>query len=58
LIELTWNGRDELQLRDDSRRTFLQDGDTVIITARAPIGDGRTLGFGEVSGTIAPAVVD
>jgi fumarylacetoacetase len=54
LIELTWNGRDDIELDDGSRRTFLEDGDTVVIGGTALLGDGRSLGLGEVSGTILP----
>ncbi len=55
LIELTRNGTDPLELSDGSTRTFLQDGDTVVITATAPGTGGRRIGFGEVAGTILPA---
>jgi fumarylacetoacetase len=51
LIELTWRGRDPLALPGGESRTFLEDGDTVIMRGRAVRGDLR-LGFGEVSGTI------
>ena len=51
LIELTWRGRDPLTLPGGETRTFLQDGDTVIIRGRARC-DGIRIGFGEVSGTI------
>jgi fumarylacetoacetase len=47
LIELTWGGRDPLELTDGSTRTFLEDGDTVVLRARA--GD---LTLGEVAGTV------
>jgi fumarylacetoacetase len=53
LIELTWNGTDPLPLPDGSTRTFLEDGDEVVITASAPGPDGRRIGFGEVRGRIA-----
>jgi fumarylacetoacetase len=55
LIELTWNGTEPLQLPDGTGRTFLQDGDTVTIRASAPGTDGGRIGFGAVTGTIAPA---
>ncbi|MBV9440617.1 MAG: fumarylacetoacetase [Candidatus Eremiobacteraeota bacterium] len=51
-IELTWRGRDPLVLPDGETRTFLEDGDTVTIAGRAE-RDGRRIGFGEVTGTIA-----
>ena len=56
LIELTWRGRDPLQLSDGSRRAFLDDGDTVTLRGWCG-GDGRPrVGFGEVRGTVLPAV--
>lgn len=39
----------------DESRTFLNDGDTVTITATAPGPDGTTIALGEVSGTVRPA---
>ncbi|MHA6764260.1 fumarylacetoacetase [Streptacidiphilus sp. PAMC 29251] len=55
LIELSWNGRQPLTLPDGSSRTFLEDGDEVVITATAPGPDGARIGFGEVRGRILPA---
>ncbi|GAA0843949.1 fumarylacetoacetase [Streptosporangium amethystogenes subsp. fukuiense] len=55
LIELTWNGTEPLKLPDGSVRTFLEDGDTVTITATAPGPDGTVITLGEVSGRISPA---
>jgi fumarylacetoacetase len=54
LIELTWNGSEPLELPDGSHRTFLQDGDTVTISAVTHLANGTSLGFGEVTGTIQP----
>jgi fumarylacetoacetase len=54
-IELSWNGAEPLELPDGSRRSFLQDGDTVTISAFARLADGTRLGFGDVTGTIEPA---
>ncbi|MFF4651649.1 fumarylacetoacetase [Streptomyces sp. NPDC001380] len=54
LIELTWNGRDPLRLPDGTERTFLEDGDTVVMSATAPGADGVRIGFGEVAGTVLP----
>ena len=48
LIEITWNGADPLKLTDGGTRTFLEDGDTVAITATTPTG----LTLAEVAGTI------
>jgi fumarylacetoacetase len=50
LIELTRNGREPLTLADGSPRTFLEDGDEVVLRGRA--GD---LELGEVRGRILPA---
>ena len=55
LLELTWNGAEPLKLADGSTRTFLDDGDTVTISATAPAADGGRLSLGEVTGTVHPA---
>jgi fumarylacetoacetase len=55
LLELSWNGSAPLSLQDGSQRTFLEDGDTLILRGHAQ-GDGYRIGFGECSGTILPAV--
>ncbi|MET9931976.1 fumarylacetoacetate hydrolase family protein, partial [Streptomyces sp. NPDC006324] len=55
LLELTWNGRDALEL-SGGKRTFLEDGDEVVLTAWAPGPDGTRVALGEVRGRIAPAV--
>jgi fumarylacetoacetase len=53
-IELTWGGTEPVAVKGEVR-TFLQDGDTVTITATAPGAGGARIGFGEVTGTIVPA---
>ncbi|GAA3374133.1 fumarylacetoacetase [Streptomyces sannanensis] len=55
LLELTWNGRDALDL-PEGKRTFLEDGDEVTLTAWAPGPNGVRVGLGEVTGRIVPAV--
>jgi fumarylacetoacetase len=52
LLELTRGGQDPLRLPDGSTRTYLQDGDTVDITATAPGPSGARIGLGTVSGTV------
>ncbi|GAB3952226.1 fumarylacetoacetase [Streptomyces sparsus] len=52
LLELTWSGRDAVEL-PEGKRTFLEDGDEVVLTAWAPGPDGARVGLGEVSGRIA-----
>ncbi|MFK0022419.1 fumarylacetoacetase [Streptomyces sp. NPDC090798] len=54
LLELTWNGRDTLDL-PDGKRAFLEDGDEVTLTAWAPGPGGTRVGLGEVTGRITPA---
>ncbi len=44
LIELTQGGAEPLTLADGSTRTFLQDGDTVTITALGPVHLRRSTG--------------
>jgi fumarylacetoacetase len=55
LIELTWNGAEPLKLPDGPTRSFLEDGDTVTISATAPAADGARLSLGDVTGTIHSA---
>ena len=52
LIERTWKGSEPFTLPSDETRTFLQDGDTVILRAFCE-KDGARVGFGECRGTIA-----
>ncbi|MCZ2839540.1 fumarylacetoacetase [Modestobacter sp. VKM Ac-2985] len=54
-IELSWGGKEPLTLADGSTRTFLEDGDEVVITATAPGPDGTRIAFGEVTGRVEPA---
>lgn len=53
LLELTWGGKEPLQLPDGERK-FLEDGDTVTMRAWAGSGPQR-VDFGEVTGTIIAA---
>jgi fumarylacetoacetase len=55
MLELSWNGTEPLTLRDGTQRTFLEDGDTLILRGHAQ-GQGYRVGFGECAGTILPAV--
>jgi fumarylacetoacetase len=47
LIELSWNGEKPVELPDGSTRTFLEDGDEVILRGEP---------LGEVRGRIEPAL--
>jgi fumarylacetoacetase len=52
LIELSWGGAEPLRLPDGTTRSFLEDGDEVVISASAPGADGAVIGLGEVRGRI------
>jgi fumarylacetoacetase len=54
LLELTQGGRSPIQLTSGETRTFLEDGDSVLMRAWCE-GDGFRIGFGELEGTIEPA---
>ncbi|RDI59707.1 fumarylacetoacetase [Nocardia pseudobrasiliensis] len=53
-MELSWGGSEPVAVNGE-KRTFLEDGDEVVITATAPGSDGRRIGLGEVGGRILPA---
>jgi fumarylacetoacetase len=54
LIELSHNGQQPLTLDDGSTRSFLEDGDVVVISATAPGPHGRLVSLGEVRGVVTP----
>jgi fumarylacetoacetase len=56
LLELSWGGSKPFELRHGSFRSYLEDGDEVLITATAPAVGGGTLGLGEVRGRVEPAL--
>jgi fumarylacetoacetase len=56
MMELTWRGTRPLALPSGESRAFLEDGDTVAMSASCTRGALR-VGFGEVSGTVHPARV-
>jgi fumarylacetoacetase len=56
LMELAWAGREPLRLPDGSSRSWLEDGDEVVITASAAGQDGTRIGLGEARGQIMPAL--
>jgi fumarylacetoacetase len=55
LLELSWGGKEPFALADGSTRSFLEDGDEVVITASAPGPGGTIVSLGEVRGTITAA---
>jgi fumarylacetoacetase len=54
LLELSWNGTKAIPVGSGTR-TWLEDGDEVVLTASAPGSDGERLELGEVRGRIEPA---
>jgi fumarylacetoacetase len=55
MLELSMGGKQPLSLPGGETRSFLQDGDTVILRAHCERAGARRIGFGECSGTVLPA---
>ncbi|XP_057839654.2 fumarylacetoacetase [Cryptomeria japonica] len=55
LLELSWDGKKQVKLENDISRTFIQDGDEVILSACCQ-GEGYKVGFGACSGKILPSI--
>ncbi len=55
MLELSWNGTKPIELGDGISRTFLLDGDTVILRGGRTLACGQYLGFGEVVSHVLPA---
>jgi len=54
LLELSWNGKNPVAVGDGMTRTFIEDGDEIIMTGWSE-GNGYRIGFGAVRGVILPA---
>ena len=54
LLEISWNGTEPIELAGGVKRTFLEDGDCLVMRGWCQ-GDGYRVGFGEVEGTILAA---
>jgi fumarylacetoacetase len=54
LLELAWKGTKPLTLTSGEQRTFLQDGDQVMLRGWCQAA-GYRVGFGEATGTVLPA---
>ena len=57
LLELSLGGKQSLTLPNGESRTFLEDGDTVVLRGYAARPGARRIGFGDCAGTITPALV-
>jgi fumarylacetoacetase len=55
MLEIAWKGTKPVALNDGSTRTFIQDGDTVILRGHAE-KNGIRVGFGECRGTALEAL--
>ena len=55
LLELSDGGKRPIRLANGETRTFLEDGDTVIIRGYCQREGSRRIGFGECRGTVLPA---
>jgi fumarylacetoacetase len=55
LLELTVGGKQPISLSSGETRTFLQDGDSIILKGYCERPGFRRIGFGECRGTVLPA---
>ncbi len=56
LLELSKGGKEAITLDNGETRTFLEDGDTVILRGYCARAGYLRIGFGEVRGTVLPAL--
>ena len=55
LLELTWRGKEPLVLPSGEERSFLEDGDEVVMTGFCEHPGATRIGLGECRGTILAA---
>ena len=55
LLELTWRGKEPIELPSGETRRFLEDGDEIIMRGFCEREGFRRIGFGECRGVILPA---
>jgi len=56
LLELSQGGKQPVRLANGETRTFLEDGDQVIVRGHCERPGFRRIGFGECAGTVLPAL--
>jgi fumarylacetoacetase len=56
MLELTWNGKNPIAMKDGTDRKFINDNDTVIMKGWCKNNEVR-IGFGEVSSKLLPPFV-
>ena len=54
LLEITANGTEPIELVNGQKRTFLEDGDTILMTGYCE-SEHYKIGFGSLEGTIMAA---
>ena len=57
MLELSWGGKEPFELGNGQTRTFLEDGDTLVLRGAAH-GNDYKIGFGECVGKVLPALDD
>lgn len=57
LLEISWGGKEPFTLETGETRSFIEDGDTLTLRGTAR-GDGYSIGFGDCTGTVLPALAD
>jgi fumarylacetoacetase len=55
MLEITWGGKNPIQMPDGTERKFINDNDTVVMKGYAE-KNGVRIGFGECSGKILPSI--
>ena len=55
LLELSEGGKKPIQLANGETRTFLEDGDCIVLRGYCERNGARRIGFGECRGTVLPA---
>lgn len=56
MLELSRGGKQPFTLANGEKRTFLEDGDTVIMRGYCQKDGAARIGFGEVTGTVLPSI--
>ncbi len=57
MLELSCGGKEAIDLGNGESRTFLNDGDTVVLKGWCQKEGAARIGFGEVSSTVLPAKI-
>ena len=55
ILELTRGGKEPITLPNGEQRTFIEDGDTIVMRGHCKRDGAARIGFGEVAATVLPA---